>query len=256
MITPAGFCPRCGTQRRSPVDRFCRECGADVRLASHDARTRFCPTCGTERPLGAAECAECSYAFGPEQSEAEREVDDPSSLELSYYQTNLWLVTLLCLVTAGLYLPVWMALTWSELKRVYRDVNMYPVWHGLSVLVPIYGWLRFYQHCVAIDNAVQHRGGGPMVRPRWATAAVVIGAVAGLASAWTIGGWFVLLWLVSSGMFAGALAHTQTALNYYRRSLSNEETPVTVRGWEWGLLFFGSIFILMALFAAFGDTPK
>ena len=95
-----------------------------------------------------------------------------------------------------------------------------------------------------------------MVRPRWATAAVVIGAVAGFASAWTIGGWFVLLWLVSSGMFAGALAHTQTALNYYRRSLSNEETPVTVRGWEWGLLFFGSIFILMALFAAFGDTPR
>ena len=255
MTTPAGFCTRCGVQRRSPVDRYCRECGAEVRLASHDARSRFCPVCGTDRPLGAGECSECSYSFG-EQSDAELEVQDPSSLELSHYQTPLWLVALLCLLTVGLYLPVWMALTWSELKRVYRDVRMYPVWHGLSALVPVYGWLRFYDHCLAINRAVVHQGGVATVRPAWATAAVVAGAAAGLGSAWTIEGWFVLLWLFSSALFAGALAHAQTGLNYYRRSLSNEEPPVTVRGWEWGLMFFGFFFILFALFGAFEDTSR
>ncbi len=254
MTTPAGFCPRCGTQRGSPVDRYCRQCGAEVRLAGHDSRSRFCPACGSPRSPDAVVCDACSYSFGQSLSEEEQEVAEPSSLELSGYQTALWLVVLLSLVTSGLYLPVWMGLTWSELKRVYRDVRMYPVWHGLSALVPVYGWMRFYTHCVAINNGVEHRGGQAMVRPGWATAAIVIGAVAGVSSAWTLGVWFVLLWLASSALFAGALAHAQTGLNYYRRSLSREETPVTVRGWEWGLLFFGGIFVMFALFAAFGDT--
>ena len=188
-----------------------------------------------------------------EQSEAEVEVRDPSSLELSGYQTPLWMVLLLCLVTAGLYLPVWMAFTWSEMQRVYRDVRMYPVWHGLSVLVPVYGWLRFYEHCVAINNAVEHRGETGMVRPGWSTAAIVAGSALGLGSAWTAGGWFVLLWLVSSSLFAAAMIHAQKGLNYYRRSFSKDETPVTVRGWEWGFLFFGFIFIMIALFAALGE---
>ena len=256
MNTPAGFCARCGTQRRSPVDRFCRECGADVRFAADDSRTRFCPTCGAPRPTETTECAECGYSFGRTLSEEEQEASDPSSLELSGYQTALWLVLLLCLVTAGLYLPIWMGLTWSELKRAYRDVHMYPVWHGLSGLVPIYGWMRFYEHCIAINQAVEHQGGVAIVRPGWATAAIVVGSAAGLGSAWTLGGWFVLLWVASSGLFAGALTHAQKGVNYYRRSLHGDETPVTVRGWEWGILFFGSMFIMFALFAAFGDTPR
>ncbi len=253
MTTPAGYCARCGTHRRSPVDRFCRECGADVRLTTHDARSRFCPECGTDRPVGVINCSECGYSFGLDQSEAEVEVRDPSSLELSGYQTAQWMLLLLCLVTAGLYLPIWMALTWSELQRVYRDVRMYPVWHGLSMLIPVYGWVRFYGHCVAINHAVEHRGGVSMVRPRLATIAVVAGSAVGLVSAWTEAGWFVLLWLASSALFAAAIIHAQKGLNYYRRTLSNEDTPVTVRGWEWGLLFFGFMFIMFALFAAIGE---
>ena len=253
MTTPAGYCARCGTHRRSPVDRFCRECGADVRLTTHDSRSRFCPECGTDRPVGVINCSECGYSFGLDQSEAEVEVRDPSSLELSGYQTAQWMLLLLCLVTAGLYLPIWMALTWSELQRLYRDVRMYPVWHGLSMLIPVYGWLRFYGHCVAINHAVEHRGGVSMVHPRLATAAIVAGSVTGLVSAWTEAGWFVLLWLASSALFAAAITHAQKGLNYYRRTLSNEDTPVTVRGWEWGLLFFGFMFIMFALFAAIGE---
>ncbi len=188
-------------------------------------------------------------------SEAERNVAEPSSLEVSYYQCPMWMVALLCFVTAGLYLPIWMGISWSEMKRVYRDVRMYPIWHGLSALVPVYGWMRFYEHCVAINYVVQHAGGPRMVNPGRATAALVVGSAAGFASAWTIEGLFILLWLFSSGLFSAALMHAQRGLNHYRCSLSKDETPTNVRGWEWGLLFFGSIFIMMALFAALpGDA--
>ena len=255
MTAPAGFCARCGSPRISLLDRYCRSCGVDVRFPSPSVPPRFCHGCGAPRPATATECAACGCPFEAWQTDSQGQVDEPSSLELSYYQTPLWTVLLLCLLTYGLYLPIWMALTWSELKRVYRDARMYPVWHGLSALAPVYGWLRFYAHCVAIKRTAQDRGGAAMVRPGWATAAVVVGAAAGVASAWTQGGLFVLLWLLSSSLFGGAIAHAQAGLNFYRRSLSREETPVTVRGWEWGLLFFGSFFILLALFAAFGDTP-
>lgn len=45
----------------------------------------------------------------------------------------------------GAYLSYWFYLTW----RQYRDHTgdaAYPVWHALTLAVPIYGWFRIYAH--------------------------------------------------------------------------------------------------------------
>jgi hypothetical protein len=50
----------------------------------------------------------------------------------------LWLVGALTFVTFGVYLVIWVGVTWSEMKRELRDEGMRPVWHALGLLVPIY----------------------------------------------------------------------------------------------------------------------
>ena len=60
--------------------------------------------------------------------------------------------------------------------------RMYPVWHGLSALVPIYGWLRFHAHCTAVNYVIESGGGTAMVRPGSAVLGVIAGGAAGGAS--------------------------------------------------------------------------
>ena len=61
-------------------------------------------------------------------------------------------VILLYIVSFGLYWFYWMYRTWKQYRDhtgefwlEYRD-DHHPVWHGLTQLVPVYGWFRFYAH--------------------------------------------------------------------------------------------------------------
>ena len=216
--------------------------------------SRFCTTCGLERTSEGAHCQGCGVSFdGPADDPRVAQLDKPSSLDISNYRTSLRMVLLLSLLTFGLYLPVWMGLTWSKMKSVFKDPRMYPVWHGLSAMVPIYGWFRFHAHCTAINYVTESGGGTAMVRPGWAVLGVIAGGAVGGVSGWTSGGLFILLWILSAALVGGALAHAQAGLNAYRRSQSVEEVPVHVRGWEWAMVFFGGFFTLLALIAAFPE---
>ena len=254
MSTSDSFCGRCGAPRSYATERYCRYCGAALGRASSAGSSRFCTMCGRERASGGAQCQGCGVSFdGPAEDPRVAKLDEASSLEISYYQTSLRMVLLLSLLTFGLYLPIWMGLTWSEMKHVFKDPRMYPVLHGLSAVVPIYGWLRFHAHCKAINYVTESGGGIAIVRPGWVVLGVIVGETVGVSMIWTSGGLLLLLWVLLAGLIGGALAHAQAGLNCYRRSLSVEETPVHVRGWEWAMLLFGGFFTLIALFAAFPE---
>ena len=63
----------------------------------------------------------------------------------------------LSVVSFGLYLFYWVYRTWDQ-YREHTGANVYPVWHALAMLVPIYGWFRFYAHCKAYRDLMEERG--------------------------------------------------------------------------------------------------
>ena len=101
------------------------------------------------------------------------------------------------IVSFGIYWIYWMYRTWEQYRdhtgtfkypeRVTGDNGetviwwhrplsrsvSYPVWHGLTQLVPIYGWFRLHAHVTAYKNLLDERSVPHMINP----VAVVVAAV-------------------------------------------------------------------------------
>ncbi len=63
----------------------------------------------------------------------------------------------LSVVSFGLYLFYWVYRTWEQYRQ-HTGANVYPVWHALAMLVPVYGWFLFYAHCKAYRDLMEERG--------------------------------------------------------------------------------------------------
>ncbi|HET7700743.1 MAG TPA: hypothetical protein VFM06_07760 [Candidatus Limnocylindria bacterium] len=68
-------------------------------------------------------------------------------------------MALLSVFTIGAYVPIWFGLTWAELRRESGDGRMFPLGHGLSLLVPGWNAWQAWRHFRAIDGLLA-RGGG------------------------------------------------------------------------------------------------
>ena len=66
-------------------------------------------------------------------------------------------IFVLSVVSFGLYLFYWLYRTWEQYRQ-HTGANVYPVWHALAMLVPVYGWFRFYAHCKAYRDLMEERG--------------------------------------------------------------------------------------------------
>ena len=103
------FCSNC-RQEHHPQDAFCSNCGA--RIAQEPA-----PSGGNY----SGETQELRYHISPHR------------------------VILMTILSYGLYLFYWFYLTWKQ----YRDHTGWeasPVWHALTLLVPIYAYFRTHAH--------------------------------------------------------------------------------------------------------------
>ena len=66
-------------------------------------------------------------------------------------------VVLASVLSGGLYLLYWFYITWKQLSRETENTH-YPVWHALTLLVPIYGLFRMHAHVRLINElAFRHR---------------------------------------------------------------------------------------------------
>lgn len=73
------------------------------------------------------------------------------------YHISTTRIVVLSVISFGLYLFYWVYRTWDQ-YREHTGANVYPVWHALAMLVPIYGWFRFYAHCKAYRDLMEERG--------------------------------------------------------------------------------------------------
>ena len=91
----------------------------------------------------------------------------------------------LSIVSMGVYWLYWMYRTWQQ----YRDHTLeqaaetgqthYPVWHGLTQLVPVYGFFRFHAHIRHYKALMQERGVAESLNLGALTTIVVINVIAG-----------------------------------------------------------------------------
>ena len=154
-------CHLCGALH-APEHRFCGSCGAAIQpagssMAPEDAASQRAappPAADYRRPsdeLDRLAGVPRDSTPGP-GSYASRELDDA----IPYYiPPNR--IALLTVLSAGMYLFYWMYITW----RHYRDhtgETAYPVFHALSLMVPVYQLFRMHAHMRAFQELMETRG--------------------------------------------------------------------------------------------------
>ena len=98
---------------------------------------RNCPRCGTQVEQDALFCPGCGTPMtGP--------TPQSSAVPVPYLISPLRVV-LLGVLSLGLYTPYWLYKTWKHYKE-HTGENVFPVWHGLTAIVPVYGSFRAHAH--------------------------------------------------------------------------------------------------------------
>lgn len=90
-------------------------------------------------------------------------------------------IILLSGVSMGLYWLYWMYRTWKQYSD-HTGAVAYPVWHGLTQLVPIYGFFRFHAHIRTYRELMQGRGLPDNLNLAALTAIVVINTIVGFSA--------------------------------------------------------------------------
>ena len=190
----------------------------------------FCPNCGVESRPDASYCPVCGATLSDRPVGV---MDDGTHRELPYY-LSLNRVLLMTVLSGGLYLFYWFYLTWKQ-YRDYTGDEAYPVWHALTLLVPIYNLFRTHAHARTYRALMWEYELPCSIRPGWAW---VLGLIAILASnlSWrgyisqsvgpeplTLGAvvFFLILDLISMAMIAILLVHLQSNINRYWHSRTN-----------------------------------
>ena len=115
----------------------------------------FCPHCGLEYGQPANFCNRCGRAL-PVAAARESPVTAAMPLELPYY-LSLNRIIFMTALTFGFYLFYWFYLTWQQ-YRDYTGREAYPIWHALTLLVPIYSLFRTHAHASAYRDLMRDAG--------------------------------------------------------------------------------------------------
>ena len=127
--------------------------------------SRNCPRCGTQTDPDALFCPTCGTPMmGP---------SDSSGGPVPYLISPVRII-ILNILSLGLYTLYWLYKTWQQ-YRDHTGEQVYPVWHGLTAFVPIYGSFRAHAHLRAFGELAAAAGLALAFAPGLGFAAVLVG---------------------------------------------------------------------------------
>ena len=193
----------------------------------------FCPYCAHQVESAHIFCGGCGKAL-PAESTADPEEaltgQPPRTLAYGISPTRILVMTLL---SDGLYLFYWFYITWQQ-YRDHTGNQVFPMWHTLSLMIPIYGLFRTHAHMRSFKELMLDAGVVCSIAVGWAVVLVLISTALDNASLRVNGGFFnfgevsfgaaiisALLDLASIAVVLGLLLHIQQNLNRYWASLDN-----------------------------------
>lgn len=166
-----------------------------------------------------------------------------------------WLVAALVWASFGVYVPFWVGLHWAEMKRELQEERMYPVWHALAMLVPIYSFFRFHANFRVLNELLAQTRSGYRVRPLLAVATFVM--VSLLVSVPVDDLVLTTLNLVVAvAAVSWVLYHGQTGMNAYWDTRPERTTTGAIKIWERLLIPFGAalwFLVILSLFVEGGQ---
>ena len=192
----------------------------------------FCPNCGTEVPSSDKFCSICGGALtegGDLRTGQQLAGAIPQTLPSQISLTRVLLMTVL---SYGFYLFYWFYLTWQQ----YRDhtrTEVFPVWHALSILVPIYNLFRTHAHMSTFKKLMEDARLSTTISPGLAVVLVLIYSVLGWVS-FEAGGRFsteeitreaavtiAILKIISISWVTALMLQAQSNLNTYWEDLAS-----------------------------------
>ena len=193
---------------------YCGHCGAEAVPGG-----LFCPRCGQR--------LENEIAEPPSVSQPYPGYDQITALELPY-EIPLQRILFMTIASYGLYLFYWYYVTWKHYRESTGE-KAYPIWHALTLLVPIYNLFRTHAHMRVFRDLMRGRGLVTTISTGWAVAAVwVSGAIGWFSFRLSFGEEMTQRTAVAAAVLDGIsmvivawlLLHVQSNLNSYWHHLS------------------------------------
>ena len=187
-----------------------------------------CPTCGSETQASHRFCGVCGAALPLPELQARFQPDiGPAPGRDSPYYISPNRVLFLTVLSYGMYFLYWMYTTWRH-YRDYTGREAYPVWHALTLFVPVYSLFRVHAHVRCFNEVMEESGVRPIVTPLLAVATVLASSALGIAGFLLSGGFetttpitlrtavgILALNSISIAMIAAMLFRIQKSLNSY-----------------------------------------
>jgi len=193
----------------------------------------YCPNCGTEAQPSFNYCSVCGRDLTGRRSEAVvQQVPQGSPSTLDYHISGRRIL-LMSVLSHGLYLFYWFFLTWKQ----YRDHTgkpVFPVWHALTLMVPVYSLFRTHAHMRTYKALMLDAGVTSTINVGLTVGLVFTSSVLDTVSFNLAGGFAgsteistgtaaatAFINLVSVTIVSGLLLHLQGNLNRYWHSLQS-----------------------------------
>ena len=122
-----------------------------------------CPYCKTEFLPDHNFCGTC----GTDLLSVVNQMNEPNQrVQVQPYYISPTKIILMAFLTNGLYLFYWFYVTWKHYQDTTGE-SVYPVWHALSLIVPIYNLFRIYKHVQTFKTLMSDRNLPNSLHPFW-----------------------------------------------------------------------------------------
>ena len=201
---------------------YCPHCGAEIQGDS-----LFCGACGRPIVGGGDSGAPVPYLISPAR------------------------IILMSILTVGIYTIYWLYKTWQH-YRDHTGAEAYPVWHGLTAVVPVYGSFRAHAHLRTFGELASAAGLTVGFSPGLAFFAIIVGWL-GIFVGWSPA-LSLLVQIVSFIAGVWMMLHAQPRINYFW----DQTYGARLRGVAFGkgeiiLVIFGALIWLGLILSIFVD---
>lgn len=202
---------------------FCNYCGERI----HER----CHACDTLNSLGSSFCHSCGERLGRVANAGYPTSPAPFAFAETEssprYLMPIWRVVFMTVISMGLYIFWWFYITWKH-YRDHTGENAYPIWHALTLFVPLYGLFRTHAHMRTYEELMLDERMDTSINPGVAVAVVFVSSWLnnfGLSDAvfGDVTYTMLTIWLVagaiSTALTTLLLASVQSNVNRYWRSV-------------------------------------